>query len=114
MTFRQASLEEVPQWLNGPQTQGQVGALADALDGEIADLQAAIVQRFATLCDDFALDVVGGQYKLERFPGESFATYRARLLEAWDTWAAAGTRAGIIGSLNAFGIPDVEVYGNRV
>lgn len=113
MSFHDARIEELPPWLKGPEAQGYEGALGDAQDGELADLKVAVVERLATICDPAALDAIGVQYAIERFPGEDLEVYRGRILVAWETWADAGTRAAIIESLNAYGVA-VEVYGNRV
>lgn len=115
MSFVDAGLEELGRvkWLNGPQARGFVAALRAAFDVELADLKFAVKQRFVTTCEDEALDDVGGGYVIERFPGEGFVTYRARVRAAWATWRKAGTSAAIIDSLHAYGLPDVQIYASK-
>lgn len=110
MGFVAAGLRELPKWLNGPQARAYITALRAAQDGELANLIFSIKQRFPSTCADDALDTAGTTFSIERFEGEPFAVYRARLLVAWDTWEKAGTRPGIIDALRAYGIQDVEVY----
>lgn len=110
MTFVEGGDAEIPKWLYGPQARAYIKALRAAQDQEQLNLEFAQRQRFPTHCADDALDVVGAGFLIERFPNETFETYRARLLVAWDTWEEAGTRQAILDSLHAYGITDVEVY----
>lgn len=113
MSFRQARIEELPQWSNGPQAQGYAGALGDAQDGELEDIKVATVERFPALCDPLAIDAVGGGYDLDRFDGEPRETYRRRVLQSWETHDKAGLAVAIIDSLHAYGLPDVQIYASK-
>lgn len=61
----------------------------------------AVKERFPTTCSDDALDHVGDTMQLERYPGETNDTYRARLSEAFDAHSWAGTAKGIQDQLTA-------------
>lgn len=110
-------LAELAPALNGIEGQAFARALGGAQDGELVLLRVAALCRLAAFCPDDALDAVGAWLNIERFPGEADGTalppsgYRGRLLAAWDTWSQAGSAQAIIDSLNAWGIPDVAVFG---
>jgi hypothetical protein len=46
-------------------------------------------------CPPDAVDLIGIERNLPRFPGEATEPYKARLLKAWDLWQQAGTAGGI-------------------
>jgi hypothetical protein len=91
-------------WLRGPYGRGLTGTLGAALDAVVdAQKQAVKVRHVATAPDD-ALDALGNDRLLERYPIESPATYRARLGGAWAAWEFGGTRQGVVAALAAAGI----------
>ena len=51
-----------------------------------------------------ALDLIGVERLLPRFPGEAYGTYKARLLSAWNLWRQAGTAGGIAAMFAAIGL----------
>src|SRR5690606_37201251 len=51
-----------------------------------------------------ALDYIGVERNLPRFPGETDTNYEARLRDAWNLWRQAGTNGGIIAMFDALGI----------
>jgi hypothetical protein len=61
----------------------------------------AVKERFPTTCSDDALDHVGDTMQIERYPGETDDTYRARLSGAFDAHSWAGTAKGIEDQLTA-------------
>lgn len=55
----------------------------------------AVKERFPTTCSDDALDLVGSNMQIERFPGESDDAYRARASNAFEAHSWSGTAVGI-------------------
>jgi len=115
MTFVQARLQELPPCLDGPQGQGIVSALGTAQDDEQILLTKSILLRYPARLPDDALDIFGTDSSIERFDGEPNGTaipptgYRGRLIARWDTWKKAGSAQAIIDSLNAWGLPHVQI-----
>lgn len=113
MSFRDARVEELPKWAHGPQAIAYVGTLGQGFDDETDDIKTAIVERFPGLCDPANIDTVGGQYALGRFDDETPEAFRPRVIGAWETWGDAGIRPGIVKSLHAYGVMDVEIYESK-
>lgn len=108
--FIEARLEELPIWLRNRHGRALTIAQGAQQDLELRLEISGTKQRWPHTCDDAALDDVGVGFQIERFPGESHARYRARLLIAWETWFKSGTPQAIEDSLHAWGIEDVVVY----
>jgi len=64
-------------------------------DVMISGAKEAVAMGFIGVCADDALPKHGEARVLPRGKGESFATYRTRLIAAFDTWLLAGTAAGV-------------------
>lgn len=124
-TFEQARREEAEAipWIGGPRGAQEQATLGRAQDDEITLLKEAVrMQAGPFTCPDDALDIIGKDFGIPRFPGEADGTaptdatdpstgsgYRGRLCNAWATWELAGTKAAIIASLHAFGFDDASV-----
>ncbi len=95
---------------------GEFAAAIEAAYGRGQDvdlelLKEGMLARWPTTCPEDALDRVGVTFGLPRLGvDETNESYRGRLLKVWETWIWAGTRLAIIKSIQAWGIPDVEVY----
>ena len=95
------SLASVP--VRGPFGQALQEAIGEQQDAELALLREAMFCHLPDRCPDDGLDALGRHYQIERYAGESHASYRARLVAAWSTWETAGTAAAIEAQLLAFG-----------
>lgn len=98
--------------LRGEFGQQLAAAAGKMRDEEIALCRWALLSRLPSRCPDDALDAVGRMLKIERYPGETNASYRGRLVAAWPTWETAGSDEGIEEQIKAFGIPDARVYAD--
>jgi hypothetical protein len=113
--FELARLGELPTFLDGPNGRGCAAALGRAQDVEQALLTDAVLMRYPARCPADALNILGADSAIERFPNEPDGTavpptgYQGRLIARWATWKKAGSAGGIIDSLNAYGITDVIV-----
>lgn len=115
MGFERARREELPTWLDDEVGQEFEGVRGRAQDVEIRNLKDAVVMSQLEGAADEGLDRLGPGYQIERFFGESHASYRRRLERAWEMWKMAGTRgtdevpSATVQSLREYGIEDVEL-----
>ncbi len=106
-TFAFARQDELPGHMDGPKWRAAQQVLGEAQDTEIAIATDAVLMRYPPRCPDDALDHLGAASGIERFSGETDASYGPRVQARWPTWKKAGSKQAIIDSLNAWGIPDV-------
>ena len=115
-TFRSYLARISPPWLLqkvGSYFVGTaLGLVADTL-GEAARLAfiAPLIGRAES--HDDALPYAGQARNMEQYPGETAAQYRARLLDAWNAWIEAGTKAGLLAQLSRFGYSTGALYEDR-
>lgn len=64
-------------------------------DTTIERARQAVLAGAVTRCPADALPLLGADAQLEQLPGETAASFRARIAGAWDTWPWAGTRTGL-------------------
>lgn len=109
-TYEQDAATTGPAWLRarvGAAWRGAVGAL---LDWYLDVAKQAVKARHVQTSPEDGLAEIGRERSIERYPADTLATYRARLLLAWDLWQQGGTAAGIIAALNAAGFGSVAIY----
>lgn len=58
---------------------------------------------------DDALPRVGFDSNMDRYPVDTNATLRSRLLKRWPTWQDGGSNASILQQLEAAGFPNAEI-----
>lgn len=93
--------------------QAFVGALHGFLaDGIAAAASQAVRSPWMTLKDqpDDALAPIGSERNMPRYPGESTASYRARLHGAWRAYARAGDESSILTQLAAAGYAGAVIF----
>lgn len=96
--------------LPGPFGRALAGAIGRAMD-ELADrARQAAKARLVTVAPDDALVYHGRDRRIECYPADTDASYRARLVGAWDAWQLAGTYQGIPSQLAAAGFAPVALY----
>lgn len=64
-------------------------------DRTVERARQAVLAGAVTRCPADALPLLGADAQLEQLPGETAASFRARIAGAWDTWPWAGTRTGL-------------------
>lgn len=108
-TFREYMLTISPPWLQtahgAPFVQG-IGIMKDSL---LFRAREAARARFPTLASNDAVNLLGTERGIFRAPGETTASYAGRVVEAWDTWAYAGTAFGILSALRGAGYDNVKL-----
>lgn len=95
----------------GERLTGMLALFADDTATGLSEARKAPWLAEATSPDD-VLTHVGNERLMEKYPGETDATYRARLLAAWDTWSKAGNESVIIAQLTAFGLSGITIKTN--
>ena len=116
-TFVSDRLAELPVCRRGPQGIAWAKAMGEGQDQEMALLRVAALSSLPLYCPDDALDAAGTWAAIPRLPGEAHGTttsgYRGRLCATWPTKLKAGTKGGIIDSLQAAGFANVEVFNKH-
>jgi hypothetical protein len=88
-------IQRAPVWLRAPYGAGWLEAHGLVKDGLVEAARQAVVARFVTGAPSDALPYAASDRTLERMPPDTDATWRARLADAWNLWAWAGTRKGV-------------------
>jgi Phage tail protein (Tail_P2_I) len=89
-------------WLSRPVGGAFVEANAIVHDVAADGAREAVKARFIGLAPADALPYHAGERLLEQGAGETEDAWRARLLDAWDEWAWAGTPRGLERALELF------------
>ncbi len=108
-SFEANKLRALRAPLNGPNGRAYVAATGRALDDEQPILVAAGQAGSPLRCPDEALENNGPKFNLERYEGDTDATYRARLEIAFGTWKKAGSAVSIEEQVTAMGVVSVTV-----
>jgi len=117
-TFASVRVQELPAIFRNADGIAYARGVGAVQDAEMARLRVAALADVPAWCPDDALDGVGGFLRLPRLGGEPNGTaqprmgYRGRLCAAFAAWALAGSKAAIIASLNAWGLPDVTIVND--
>lgn len=84
-------------------------ALGRQKDTTVTRARDAVLAGFPGRAPLDALDLHLADAALERLPGETTASIRARVRQAWDFWPTAGRLAGLTVALTLLGFPTIEV-----
>lgn len=106
-----------PPWLRGPWGTKYLSVLGELADLEQQGTAFATSFRFISKAPDDAVPLIASDsgpaqmplpgYSgflyggMPRYPGETMASWRARIATRWETWPHAGTAAGVDGQLEA-------------
>jgi hypothetical protein len=109
--FKDYMPQYLPPWLHGPNGLAWARAIGDVKDGMTATLKERVAARFPVrpgtslppIAPTGALEALGREQQMPRALGESDAEYAARLADAFDIWAYAGTAYGLLRALRAAG-----------
>lgn len=86
----------------GPRVLKAFGAIKDDI---LARQKEAVAAGWPGLAPADALAAIGKDRGLPRIAGETDLVYAERLRTAWDTWALAGSRTGLLAALTRAGYP---------
>lgn len=113
-TYAEHRVAALPAWLAGPHDVAFQEAIGEAMDEDIVERgRQAVKCGFIADCPDDALQAHGTMSGgIEQGPNEPAATFRARLLGRWDTWAEAGLFASIETALAVYEAT-ATVYSRR-
>ena len=79
-------------------------AVGASKDTTLERARQAVLVGAVTRAPADALPLLGADVALEQLPGETSASYGARILGAWDTWPWAGTRTGLAAVFTLLGL----------
>lgn len=104
--------ETLPRPFAAALSNGWFGVL-HGLTGDLLADGMRLAARMAWLRDpespDDVLPLVGAERGMPRYPGETAAQYRARLLDAWNAYRFAGSEGTIVQQFEHAGYPGVEI-----
>ena len=95
--------ELAPPWLQGPRGRALLEGWGSGLDEYASWLATGVLARWAAIAPEDALNLLGTERGLTRYPGESLESWRSRVLGAWDFWSWAGTEYGLRVALGQLG-----------
>ena len=108
-TYREWQPTVAPAWIDAQWSEA-FGLAKDS----VADIATqAVKSRLIATCPTDAIVPIGNDRGLERVPGETTASYRARLVGAWEAYAWAGTAKGILDQLAIAGYSNVRILENE-
>lgn len=111
-TFRDHVFRKSPPWLRrfyGERFMGAaIGLMADmTMEATAQALQVPWLRTPWQPPD--ALSFIGQERIMPRYPADTDATYRSRLVNAWTSWLQGGNEASIEDQLAAFGLDNVTI-----
>lgn len=110
MKYTEYVVALAPPWLRGRWGEAWHRAHGLVLDMVAEGAVQATKARLLRHGPDDALPYAGADRQIERAPGESTESYRARLLGAFETWRLAGTNKGILSALAVIGYTKAAIY----
>lgn len=103
MTYKQFQADSAPPALQDDRWRALTGTLGDAKDAAAQAARDAAKAGLVGDCPDDALGHHARERSLERFPTETAAQHRARLVAAATALELVGTEAGLLAALTAIG-----------
>lgn len=108
-------LDLLPFWLSGSFAKRFFRSAVTPADIITDGIKEGVKARFVKIAPDDALDEIGSERNIERYPNETLASYRVRLAEAWETWMHAGHESSIENQFLVFaGLTNVRTYAHRI
>lgn len=98
-TYQVYAQSLAPVWLQGGPWPEEIAARAAPLDDLILRTRTLLLARLIDSAPEDALQLIGEERGLRRYPGEPVDTYRRRVRGAWMFWRLAGTLPGLIRTL---------------
>lgn len=95
-SFKQYQTSLAPWWARKSQGEAWFFGLGDLKDALEDRTRQAVKARFPSYCPPDALALIGDERQIEQGVTETEASYRSRLLNAWDIWPFAGTAYGVL------------------
>ena len=102
-TWQDFQLESAPAWLQKGTGEAWLRGVGDEKDEIETCAKDAVKARLPALSPIDALYRMAGERGLTRGASESVESFRARVVDAWDTWLWAGTAKGVLLALRGAG-----------
>ena len=99
-----------PGFLQGPIAQSWGAGCGYAKDIYVEMVIGGLECRFPSICPEDALAYHGTERGLPRYASDTLDSYRARVVDAWGLWSAAGTEVGILQALAYAGVITAQIY----
>lgn len=87
--------ELAPPWLQKDRGRALLSGWGQALDEHASMITTGLLARWAALAPEDALNHLGAERGLTRYPGEGVEAWRTRVLGAWEFWQWSGTEYGL-------------------
>lgn len=100
----------VPRWLQGTVGSGYLGSFGRVLDIVNDSLRQAVLARVVRVAPVDGLQWIARERNMPRYPGDTDATWRARLELAWPLWQFGGTAQGILTALASAGFTNAAIF----
>lgn len=97
------AIGSLPTWLRGKWGRAWAAALGATMDGLVQLAHEAALARFARHAPKDALEELGRDRSIQRYPRELESTYRNRLAGAFATHVKGGTEQGVVDQLAIMG-----------
>jgi hypothetical protein len=111
-TYRQYAEELSPTVLLGTWgarfVVGSIGLMADLIAQRAREARKASLLTAESIPTD-ALPLKGYERLSPRYPADTDATYKARLIDSWERWKQGGSEQGMIAELEAYGLTDISI-----
>jgi hypothetical protein len=104
---------QLPPWMQDTYGKVLARAVGDLKDDLLARCKEGVKSRFPDYAAPDALAQIGTERQIDRGPGETRASYAARLKAAWETWPYAGTPTGVLSALFWAGYTQVELITQK-
>lgn len=108
-TYERWLVDLMPPAFQGERGTAMISALGAALEVELQRAKLIMLARLLKTAPTSALNLLGEDRQISRYPDEPAEAFRARALAAWETYPWGGTIRGLIEALRAAGYNNVTV-----
>lgn len=98
-----------PGWFQGPEVGPLLEGIGQAKDEYLELFTTGILARFLFAAPEDAVNLLGSERGLTRYPGETLEAWRIRVLGAWEFWQWSGTEYGMGLALSQLGYSSAVV-----
>lgn len=108
--YNQFEVSSQPPWLQDPLALAWAEAHGLLKDILVDGARHAVLLRLPDSAAPDSLPLIADERQLEPMPGETQASWVARLLAAWTAWQYAGTVKGVVDNIKLTGLTNVQLF----